>query len=179
MKRIKPKVTIKSVNLRSNRSVRKQISLGEHLHGCTKSSVPGNRINSVDQEKEHIQFESQGAVHDVFQMADTNHASLNVKKTNYQKYKENAIGHWTAIRDSILRVQVEKSAPLSLECVSCGEQHSSVVMCTNCGPHYVECHQCCVATHKLRPFHKLEEWKVCITYLTVTVTIIKLKYCLQ
>ncbi len=161
MKVVKPKVTVVTRNRHTNRANRRRISVAQHLQCRPTSNKDINVQRQVTDIPAEIHFGCNE--HTVTNAPAT--AEMYVESacvSQYQQYRDRTIAQWSTIRDDILKVHVERIVPQSLKCISCGEVGSSVVRCNTCGPFYLVCKQCCLATHRFKPYHILDEWTVCI-----------------
>lgn len=88
-------------------------------------------------------------------------SELPIKKNlQYYELKEKEIKCWKNSQQNIWNSYVKfNGIPQEVGCVECKETYANV-RCIDCGPTYYICQACIESSHKNRPFHKLEIWKV-------------------
>ena len=86
------------------------------------------------------------------------------KSTPYYIAKQKKIHLWEKRLDNLFTDYARTFAPsLPFSCIECGCERPEVLLrCLECGPLYQGCEDCIIKAHKHRPYHFIEQWKVCI-----------------
>lgn len=116
----------------------------------------------------------------------TPQSAVNEESTRPSPYyvaKSKEVTQWQALREGLFDSFIDGNAPVpDLGCVECDNERPTVLFrCLNCGPFYQGCKDCVVRAHRYRPYHELEEWKVCMNglYMYLPSKLSFLKTCIQ
>ncbi|GAA6111800.1 uncharacterized protein LOC120485855 isoform X2 [Tachysurus ichikawai] len=77
-------------------------------------------------------------------------------ETAYSKAKKRELHAWDAVKDDMLKVSFECSAPITTQCVVCLEKHADY-RCIECSPTAVFCEACLKRTHR-NSLHLPDKW---------------------
>lgn len=79
-------------------------------------------------------------------------------ETAYSKAKKRELHAWDAVKDDMLKVSFECSAPTTTQCVVCLEKHADY-RCIECSTTAVFCEACLKRTHR-NSLHLPDKWNV-------------------